>query len=191
MMGTCNKNRKPCVIRYLSGCCGKNEVEKMEVALLFLREDLLYDISNYAYVEGDIMEEEKQHSKHQLQDIAEEGNVDRVIRVIDMAHAWVVETLYPYTSVPLDYDFLDDRLRDVPLWAIMLNLPKTYSNTTVEYLSKLIHELFVCKALEDWTLMVKPEAAESWRYRWERAEREIRGCLTRRMKRTRIRLHPF
>ena len=48
------------------------------VRLKFLRSQLLYDIKNYAFIEGDVMGEEKQHAQHVIVEIGEEGNVDRV-----------------------------------------------------------------------------------------------------------------
>ena len=52
------------------------EYKAKTVTLVFRREQLLYDISNYAFVEGDIMGEDAEHARHQVKDIAEEGNVD-------------------------------------------------------------------------------------------------------------------
>ena len=64
------------------------------VRLKFLRSQLLYDIRNYAYVEADVMGEEKQHAQHVLAEIGEEGNVDRVSRILAVTHTAVIEMLY-------------------------------------------------------------------------------------------------
>lgn len=69
------------------------------VSLEFSRKALIYDISNCAYVEGDVMPADDEHSKHQVFDIAEDGNIDRVTRILDLAHAECVEMMYPYTKV--------------------------------------------------------------------------------------------
>ena len=68
------------------------------VKMTFKREDLLYDIRNNAYVEGDVMQEKTEHERHQVQDIGEDGNIDRVTRVLDLAHAECEEALFPYTK---------------------------------------------------------------------------------------------
>ena len=68
------------------------------VKLTFKREELLYDIRNNAYVEGDVMQAKTEHDRHQVQDIGEDGNIDRVTRVLDLAHAECEEALFPYTK---------------------------------------------------------------------------------------------
>lgn len=68
------------------------------VKLTFKREELLYDIRNNAYVEGDVMQANTEHDRHQVQDICEDGNIDRVTRVLDLAHAECAEALFPYTK---------------------------------------------------------------------------------------------
>ena len=68
------------------------------VKMTFKREELLYDIRNNAYVEGDVMQTKTEHDRHQVQDIGEDGNIDRVTRVLDLAHAECEEALFPYTK---------------------------------------------------------------------------------------------
>ena len=68
------------------------------VKMTFKREELLYDIRNNAYVEGDVMQAKTEHDRHQVQDIGEDGNIDRVTRVLDLAHAECEEALFPYTK---------------------------------------------------------------------------------------------
>ena len=68
------------------------------VKMTFKREELLYDIRNNAYVEGDVMQAKTEHDRHQVQDIGEDGNIDRVTRLLDLAHAECEEALFPYTK---------------------------------------------------------------------------------------------
>ena len=81
--------------------CGKAQgtvVRTKTVKMTFKREELLYDIRNNAYVEGDVMQAQTEHDRHQVQDIGEDGNIDRVTRVLDLAHAECEEALFPYTK---------------------------------------------------------------------------------------------
>ena len=81
--------------------CGKAHgtvVRTKTVKMTFKREELLYDIRNNAYVEGDVMQAKTEHDRHQVQDIGEDGNIDRVTRVLDLAHAECEEALFPYTK---------------------------------------------------------------------------------------------
>ena len=81
--------------------CGKAQgtvARTKTVKMTFKREELLYDIRNNAYVEGDVMQVKTEHDRHQVQDIGEDGNIDRVTRVLDLAHAECEEALFPYTK---------------------------------------------------------------------------------------------
>ena len=81
------------------------------VAFEFKRNELLYDIGNYAFIEGDILEDEDEHRRHQLIDINEAGNIDLVDRMLALAHSECVEFLYPYSNLACNkLNFLDNRL---------------------------------------------------------------------------------
>lgn len=58
-------------------CCKKLQQTKT-VTLTFKRSELLYDVENCSFVEGDIMETENEHARHQVFDIGQSGNVNRV-----------------------------------------------------------------------------------------------------------------
>ncbi|MDO4165548.1 MAG: hypothetical protein Q4D56_14380, partial [Bacteroides sp.] len=118
-------------------CCGRNSDEQTkQVTLVFKREELLYDAKNYSFVEGDIKKEDDEHSRHQVFDIGESGNVDRVTRVLNLAHSECVEMLYPYTKeeIPDEQEALDDVLEEPEEYNIELALPKGFSLSTVKLL---------------------------------------------------------
>ena len=83
------------------------------VKLLFKRSELLYDIKNYAYVEGDVMQVKTEHDRHQVQDIGETGNIDRVTKVLDLAYAESVEALFPYTKQEVEQETEMDNMPTV------------------------------------------------------------------------------
>lgn len=169
--------------------CGSQATGKRLVAIILKREQLLYDIGNYCYVEGDIMPEESQHSRHTVQDVVQEGNVDRVTRVLDLAHADVVERLYPFTQHEIHHPALDDRLREKPVYSIFLNVPESYSQTTLNLLGKLIHELMVCLAVADWMSIANPPKEETWRRKVVDTLARINQVKGQTRGRTRIRPH--
>ena len=91
---------------YATGQVARTKTVKMT----FKREELLYDIRNNAYVEGDVMQVKTEHDRHQVQDIGEDGNIDRVTRVLDLAHAECEEALFPYTKENVEQETeMDDR----------------------------------------------------------------------------------
>lgn len=71
--------------------CQNSQSKTKAVTLVFKREELLYDAENYSFVEGDIMQAEDEHARHQVFDIGQDGNVDRVTRILNLVHSECVE----------------------------------------------------------------------------------------------------
>lgn len=167
------------------------------ITLHFKREQLLYDIKNIAFVEGDVMSSENAHAKHQLQDIGEDGNIDRVTRLLDLAFAYCVEVCYPYSKVPVtnedtNFDMVtDDTLVETYEYIMELRVPDAFSQTTVTLLERLIHELMVYRVLADWLAIVKPDAAEKWAVKASEFEEQVHDNLNGRCGRVRKFQSPF
>lgn len=146
--------------------------------LVFLRDELLYDIGNYAFVTGDIMPVDDGHPKHQVFDVAQDGNADLATRVLNLAHAECAEGLYPYTKVPcIEDEELDDKLAVPERYEIELSLPKGFSRTTVLLLRGLIHDYFVCRVLAEWLGLTCPTAQPFWKERLELLTGRMRRAL--------------
>ena len=156
---------------------------------MFKREELLYDIKNYAFIEGSVMDTESNHNRHMVQDVGETGNVDRVTRVLDLRVA--KEFLYPYTKRDIHRSVLDDKLREPGVYGIVVKVPTNFSQTTLQLLEKLIHEYLVCEAVADWMSITNTAKAEIWKAKASEAESEIRVNVGTRMSRKRRRLAPF
>lgn len=156
-------------------CCGQTsaEEERRTVRLKFYRTQLLYDIKNYAFVEADVMGEEKQHAQHVLADIGEEGNVDRVSRILAVVHAGVIELLYPWTELQAVEEEIDNRLYAPEEYIVELHVPADVSRTTMHLLSRLIHEYMVYKVMADWLSITNPDAAKNWELKAAEVETEI------------------
>ena len=173
-------------------CCGKEPKHK-EATLTFKRAELIYDASNYSFVEADIMPEGDECRRHQVFDIGQAGNVDRVTRVLNTAHAECVEMLYPYTKekIPDEQEALDDVLKEPETYEIKLTLPETFSLTTLQLLEELIHEYLVCRVLADWMSITNPESEANWQRKFTTLREKIRTALVSRTKITRRKLSPF
>lgn len=173
-------------------CCGKEPKHK-EATLTFKRAELIYDASNYSFVEADIMPEGDECRRHQVFDIGQAGNVDRVTRVLNTAHAECVEMLYPYTKeeIPDEQEALDDVLKEPETYEIKLTLPETFSLTTLRLLEELIHEYLVCRVLADWMSITNPESEANWQRKFTTLREKIRTALVSRTRMTRRKLSPF
>ena len=113
------------------------KVREKRATLKFSTEELLHDIANMAYVEGDLIDGGNEHAAHQVRDICEDGNRERVLRVVDMAIAKCRERLYPYTREDAqDGTELDNAPDEKEQHVISLLLPEDFSKTTLDYLNK-------------------------------------------------------
>lgn len=162
-----------CKCNPCDGSTTANSSDKRTVRLKFKRSQLLYDIKNYAYVEADVMGEEKQHAQHVTADIGEPGNVDRVSRILAVVHAYVIELLYPYTKQEPIEEEIDDNLFAPEAYVVELHVPESMSRTTMHLLSRLIHEYMVYRVLADWLSITNPDAAANWAAKAEATEEEI------------------
>lgn len=163
------------------------------VRFVFKRPELLYDIENCSFVEGDIMEEENEHARHQVFDVGQEGNVDRVARVLELAHSECVEMLYPYTKqgITEEQETLDDMLRVPEEYVIELSLPLAFSLTTLKLVKTLVHEYLVCRVLADWMSITNPKSQANWEAKLAGLKGKIQTSLVSRSDKKRRRLKPF
>ena len=162
------------------------------VELTFTRQNLLYDIENYAFVEGDVMRTDNEHAKHQVFDIAQDGNIDRVNRILDLAHAECVEMMYPYTKEPCDSEEVQDNSLSVKeLYQISMLVPDDFSKSTVSLITKLVHEYMVCRVLADWMSITNPSSQSNWQSKLDSIEEQIRNHLNARCGRVRRAQTPF
>ena len=141
------------------------------------------------------MPAEAEHAKHIIEDIGEEGNIDRVTRLLNLYHAVIVEALYPYTKTDVvtaeEAVPWTDKLEEVEQYRIDLYLPETFSQTTINLLEHWIHEFLVCRCLADWMSIANTEKSIVWMTKAEEAKTEI-GKITHHRKSTvRRKMNPF
>lgn len=174
-------------------CCTGSTTQTKQVTLTFKRQELLYDVRNYSFVEGDLMKEEAEHARHHVFDVGESGNVDRVTRVLNLAHAECVEMLYPYskTEIPDEQEALDDVLTEPEEYPIVLALPVTFSLSTVQLLKHLVHEYLVCRVLADWMSITNPGSEANWEKKFESLRSKIQTALVSRTGKVRRKCKPF
>ncbi len=134
-----------------------------EVTLIFQTKELLYDISNYSYVESDIIPTDNEHIRHQVSDVCESGNIDRVRRILELSHKECVEMLYPYSKQEVcESSVYDNSLIEKECYCIELKLPNEFSQTTIELLQQMLHEYMVCRVMSDWMSITNGASTEKW-----------------------------
>lgn len=161
--------------------------------LTFKRSELVYDAENYSFVEGDVMQADDDHARHQVFDIGQDGNIDRVTRILNLAHTECVEMLYPYTKteIPDEQEALNDILTAPEEYTIELTLPEGFSLSTVKLLENLIHEYMVYRVLSDWMSITNPGSRANWENKLQDIKYKIQTCLMTRTSRMRRKLKPF
>lgn len=178
----------------MSYCCVVDGSKGMRDVTISLKwSELKYDIENGGYVEGELVDNEAEHVKHLIQDMFQEGNMDRVARILNLGYAECVEMMYGFTKEELEEDgyMSSNRLDTERDFIFDLSVPSTFSVTTADLLGKLLHEYLVCRAMEDWLSIVYPDVSVKWRDKLENTKRDIRRLLSHRMKRVRKKLRPF
>ncbi len=162
------------------------------IKLTFKRDELLYDIKNVAFVEGDVIPGGTENNRHQTIDIAEEGNIDRVTRILDFVFAEIVESLYVLTrSDVVDGTVKADTFTETGVYTANLNVDDSFSDTSAEYLEKLIHELLVARVLGEWLSITNPTASEKWLLKANDVKDKILSTSRKTSKRSRLKLHPW
>jgi hypothetical protein len=157
--------------------------QSVTTVIEFRRAELIQDVENYAFVAGDIMEVQDEHQKHQVFDVAQDGNDELITRVLNLAHVECLEALYPYTKAPCIHDErLDDILVVPEQYEIGLTLPEDFSRTTVLLLREVIHDYFVCRVLVEWLGITCPSAQPYWKERLETLKSKMKISLLGRRK---------
>ena len=152
--------------------------ELRQVGMIFYRRELHYDIANLAYVAGDVLPEDMQTGKHQLQDIIQEGNVDETDRIVSLALQKCSEILHRYTRFENTCELFTDRQDKPPFWAMELGVPLTMARSTLEYIWRLIHQLCVYRALAFWSLTTRT-GGEDWAAMARETEMELESAALR------------
>jgi len=172
-------------------CCCRNKNTK-PLALHFKREELLYDIANIAYVEGDVMQTDDEHQRHQVFDICEDGNINRVTRVLNLAFAHCAELCRPLSKRPaMPYVDATDTLTATDVYVMDLRVPEKFSYTTHRLMEHLIHEIMCYKVLADWLSITAPGAEAKWLAKIEELESQLKEAVNANGGRTRRPLSPW
>lgn len=176
-------------------CCNKKKKQEYISAIItYKREDILYSVKNIAYIDGDVLPEEAQHVKHQIQDIGEEGNVDRVNDILELAIAECAELLYPLTKHELskwDSD-LDNPTTTPQKYMLELKLPKGFSTATYYLIKNAVREYLINRVLSDWMSIVNPQSVPKYEVKLQAIRDKIHSVIaTKLIGCYELKLQPF
>ena len=149
--------------------------------MILRRKALLYDIANMAYTIADTGEHTR-HTLHRVRDICQDGNIDRVNRILALTFSKVLTVLLPVLKPPRRLKSLpcgEDSEKDFPIHLRKDGNMKFIITQEIEMnIKETVHEYMVCMVLGDWLAITLPEAADVWRYRAEKALQTLLDLAT-------------
>lgn len=162
-------------------CSVNTDTANRDVTLVFHVPELLYDIRQWAFIEGDLMNDRGKdtplHAKHETQDAGESGNVELMARSLRRSFAECAQLLFPLTREAVeDGDERSDRLRERQRYVMRLSVPPCFSRQQTDVLERLIHDYMVFRALWQLTSLTDPQNAAQWKEKWEEAEERIKDA---------------
>lgn len=130
---------------------------------------LLYDIENMAYTIADTGEPGR-HTLHRVRDICQDGNIDRVARVLGLAYSNVLSVLTPVLEqlrMDIDKDYSSEAHDYIFKFRQDNQMRFRLSKESKLKIKETVHEYMVSKVFEDWLGITLPEAADVWKYKAE------------------------
>ena len=137
--------------------------KRKQIEIILYRKSLLYDISNIAYIVADSAPDLDEKTRSVITDICEEGNVDRVTRIMNRAYNDLLNRLYAYTKERvLEENKINDLFSEPLEYKIQMMVPEDFSKTTVSALSEYLHEYMVDVVLVEWLSITKKDEVGIW-----------------------------
>ena len=134
--------------------------------LRILSGEVLDDVRSAAWLDSELHTDIDRHRRHQMADICEEGNIDRVWRVLALADAQVriplMKILVPPAAISNSNEL---QCRAKWTYGFLFCIP----GATMAFLREKIHEYMVAAVMADRTATIIPAAAPIWRQRMEDA----------------------
>lgn len=134
----------------------------MSASITFLADEVIADVRSAAWLESELHQDLDRHRRHQMADICEEGNIERVRRVLSVAVAEARMALAPALHPPgvaIDVNILQFRQR----W--IFRLMYSPDAATLIFIREKIHEFLVAAVMADRTDVIIPSASSLWRER--------------------------
>lgn len=165
-----------------SRCSRLQSSANVSVTITIKRSELIADLRSLAYAEAD-KESDESHAKHLLMDLCEDGYVERVTRIFNLAAAELNEKMYPYTKKPLREETKSDSNYAEPNeYVFNLQVPTMMSESTVEYVTLLIHEYITARSMEDAMMRLYEQYAPKWHTTAENVVKNITATINKRCR---------
>ena len=166
------------------------------------KDELLYDIKNTAYVFADSRKDDDKepHGLHNIYDVCEDGNIDKVARLMDSAVEDCKELLFSMTRAKATSGgFVSDEWEEVTgspcndedCYYLALRVPWSFSATSARSMMVYAHEYIVNRVLYKWMLLAYSDGAQTFGMLAEHARESLKTAAGRTALPVRIRKSLF
>ncbi len=173
-----------------------------KVMMELIKNELVFDIKNTAYIFADSYgrtNEETTRLKNVF-DIGEEGNLDKLARVLDSAVEDCREMLFRFTKSEMTNGGFDSNeweeclgspANEEEAYYLTMVMPQDFSKTSVHTLTVYVHGYIVNQCLYEWMMLIMPDLADRFKILAEEKKQKLENASIRSASRCRIKLHPF
>ena len=173
-----------------------------KVMLELLKSELVYDIKNTAYIYADSISSsiEDHHLIHNIYDVAEVWNRDKLARILDSVVEDCNEMLYRFTKIEMTGGGFDSNeweecigspTNEEEAYYLAMRMPRGFSKTSIHTMTVYVHDYIVNQALYEWLMLVYPNGADRFWALADEKKKKIKDASNRSACKARIRLHPF
>ena len=134
--------------------------------------EVIADVRSAAWLEQELHPELDRHRRHEMADICERDNVERVWRVLGIAEAELRQAMVRILSPARDTILTNDLLRPTE-WRFRFSF--LLPHQTVGFLREKIHEYFVAAVMAERTGVIVPAATKVWLDRASHTLRDIQA----------------
>lgn len=134
------------------------------MTLTVISKEVLDDVRSAAWLESELHPDLNRHRRHEMADICEPDNIERVWRVLALCETQVRIALARILSHGLQTR-QDNVLLRPAKWDFHFKFP--LSASVSGYIREMIHEYMVASVIADRALTIIPDAASAWRVRMD------------------------
>lgn len=168
----------------------------------FRKDELVYDIKNTAFVFADSIKTDDidPHTLHNIFDVGEGGNRDKLARILDATVEDCREMLFRFTKLEMSGGGFDSNeweecvgspANEEDCYYLAMLMPDGFSYRSVHSMTVYIHDYIVNQSLYEWLMIVYPNGSDRFWALAEEKKQKIKDAANRSAKHCRIRLHPF
>lgn len=184
-------------MKNMKTCC-----KGYKVMVELVKKELIYDIKNTAFIFADSYSNPNVDAKQlkNVFDVSEEGNMDKLARILDSAVEDCREMLFRYTKLEMlgggfDSDewaeCIGSPANEEEAYYLAMRMPQGFSKTSVHTMTVYIHDYIVNQCMYEWLMVVFPDGADRFWVLAEDKKQKIQVASNRSANRPRIALHPF